>query len=612
LQTQNNTKPVNKYTFTLLLSLFGPLLLAQGSEVPLGSDAYHILERLRIKTDVPPPFHPSLKYFTRGDAAKFALMLDTAQTFLTGQDRQDIFWLYKDNNEWLHLLGKSGDKPSVRQPIYEKVWTDSTKTFYVLREKPNEGGATPDDDNKYIETKKPLLKYFYHTPANFLEVNQPSFKFRLNPILNVQVGKESGREGLNFFNQRGLRFRGVIDDKVWFSASLIETQARFPEYVNQRINRDKAIPGASFYKNYQSNIFGDVNGYDFLNGQGLVGFNISPHVSMQLGHGQHFIGDGYRSLILSDFAANYFYLKLNWRIWKFHYQNLYAELSTNSNREIGSDDLLGKKYMTTHHLSYNITPKLNVGLFETVVFSRNNDFELQYLNPVIFYRVVEQMIGSPDNVIAGIDMRWDFLNRFSLYGQLVMDEFKFDELFLNRNKWWANKYGVQVGAKYIDMFGIDHLDGQVEFNLVRPYTYTHRDSSASYANYNQSLAHPLGANFKETVFIGRYRPIKKLTLEGRLLYAMYGEDTATENYGNNILLPHTTRVSDYGNVIGQGVKAKQLTIGLDASYQIWHNMYVELHYLYRNKNSEDASRSLKSSIIGTGIRMNIANRPNDF
>ena len=48
---------------------------------------------------------------------------------------------------------------------------------------------------------------------------------------------------------------------------------------------------------------------------------------MQLGHDRNFIGNGYRSLILADYSTPYFFLKLNTRIWKFNYQNLFAELT---------------------------------------------------------------------------------------------------------------------------------------------------------------------------------------------------------------------------------------------------------------------------------------------
>ena len=49
----------------------------------------------------------------------------------------------------------------------------------------------------------------------------------------------------------------------------------------------------------------------------------------------------------------------------------------------------------------------------------------------------------------------------------------------------------------------------VEHNLARPYVYMHstpgQTAIANYTHYNQSIAHPLGANFNELPGIGRYR-----------------------------------------------------------------------------------------------------------
>jgi hypothetical protein len=59
--------------------------------------------------------------------------------------------------------------------------------------------------------------------------------------------------------------------------------------------------------------------------------------------------------------------------------------------------------------------------------------------------------------------------------------------------------GLQLGAKYINALGIKNLDLQLEYNRVRPFTYSHRDSVANYTHYNQPMAHPLGANFSETI-----------------------------------------------------------------------------------------------------------------
>ena len=153
-----------------------------------------------------------------------------------------------------------------------------------------------------------------------------------------------------------------------------------------------------------------------------VGARISPHVNLELGHGRNFIGNGIRSLFLSDFSNDYFYLKLNARVWKFQYQSIFAELirPVQASRDI----LLPKKYFAAHYFNFHVTDNFDIGLFETVVFARENQFELQYLNPVILYRTVEGAIGSPDNVLIGLDIKWNLWKKYSLYSQFVLDEFK--------------------------------------------------------------------------------------------------------------------------------------------------------------------------------------------
>jgi len=122
--------------------------------------------------------------------------------------------------------------------------------------------------------------------------------------------------------------------------------------------------------------------------------------------------------------------------------------------------------MATHYLSYKPTKKFEIGLFETVIFNRENQYELQYLNPVILYRVVEFGLGSPDNVLLGMNANYTFGGHFQAYGQMVLDEFNLTKLN-EGNDWWGNKFGYQIGMKYYNAINIDHLDLQLEYNTVR-------------------------------------------------------------------------------------------------------------------------------------------------
>lgn len=597
-----------KWKLTLLTVIyFITFSFGQDTGLPLGNDAYHILDRLELKTGLIPEFHSGVKYYLRADAVDYALKINEAALPITAKDRRDIFYIFKDNNECLPK-----EPATAQSKVEQKVYTDSTNTFYTIESIDNPSSAEGLSPF-YFESKKPFLKNLYKTPANMWEVNRSAFYLRVNPVLNLKMygANEDGNSRL-FMNQRGIDIRGGIDGKVFFQSSILESQARFADYVRNRIKKDKAVPGAGFYKFYNSGIFSGDGANDFLLAQGYIGFNISRHVSMQLGHGRNFIGNGYRSMFLSDFGNNYFYLKLNARVWKFHYQTIFTELNAAGVKDDIGDLLIPKKYAALHYLSFKANKNFSVGFFEAIVFNRNNHFEFQYLNPVIFYRTVEQAVGSSDNAFLGFDFKWNAFKKFQFYGQLLLDEFKFNELVTDRNGWWGNKNSVQLGVKYIDMFGVDHLDGQVEFNMSRPYTYTHRDSSASYTHYNQPLAHPLGANFKEFVFRLRYQAGKKLLIQPRLIYAQTGEDPVGENWGSDLLIPHTTREMNYGNSIGQGIDTKILIGAIDLSYQLKHNLFIDINYLYRNKNSAEDTLDLTTSYFGGGIRLNFANRNLDF
>lgn len=589
--------------FLLLAAPF--FSLAQDSGIPLQAPAYHLLDRLDILGGIAGPLHPEIKAFSRRDAVAFAMAVDSLAEGLGPRDRRDLQYLFDENNEWLG--GASPATGGEEDFIRGRIFTDSSRTFYRLETSPPAGRA------RYRTNERPLFGVFYRTPAHFFEVNTAAFRLKVNPLLNFSVGKERDGDGLLFHNQRGLELRGDVDGRVFFYTSVLETQARFADYVNERVTRYEAVPGALRYKNYRSKLFDTANGYDFNVANAYVGFYATRHVGIQLGHGRHFIGNGYRSVFLSDFGPPAFYLKISARVWRFHYQTLFLELHPASANAARPNQLLPKKYAAVHYLNFKATPRLAFGFFEATVFNRGQQFELQYLNPIILYRTVEAAIGSPDNVLIGVDGRWDLLRRVRLYGQILFDEFRFDAIYKPREKgWWGNKFAWQLGAKYVNAFGADHLDLQVEWNGARPYTWSHRDSLNSWTHYSQPLAHPLWSNFQEVVLLARWQPLPRLDLGARLMLAYRGEDTPAQNWGAEPLRANRDRVRDYGNFIGQGVRNDLTLAGLDASWQLYHNFFLDLNLLWRRQNSLDTGQNVELFLIGGGIRLNVWNQKLDF
>lgn len=451
---------------------------------------------------------------------------------------------------------------------------------------------------------------FFKYPSDFISVSDPDFDFHMNPVVVFGAGKESSNTDLLFQNYRGFELRGTIDNKISFYTLLTENQARYPTYIQNVTDSTLGVPYEGFWKQY------DVTGVDFLRAQAYIDFNISKHINAQFGYGKNFIGNGKRSLILSDFGNNYPYLRLKTQIWKFQYTNIFAQLTAQTAG--GSFGLLGtgsfpKKFLALHHLEFKVTDRLNIGLFESVIYGRpdslgTNSLKLEYMNPVIFYRALEQQDGSADNALLGLDFKWNIFNKISLYGQLVIDELIVSKAF-SGDGYWENKQGFQLGGKYIDAFGINNLLIQLEWNQVRPYTYSHQNNFTSYSHYNLPLAHPLGANFREIIASGNYRISPKLTLSADFLIAQYGNDLGESSYGRDILKSYTLKTGSVGIDLLQGDKTSLYLTRTLLSYQLKHNLFTEIEFTSRNESSKSGNYDSNNKIISFALRYNFPHRP---
>ncbi len=474
------------------------------------------------------------------------------------------------------------------------------------------------DNGEYIEDtfldlskRKNWLRHFYRKKGQFFSLEKESFSVAVNPIVNAKLGLERDNDFLIFQNTRGFELRAIVDDKVYFYSSLFENQSRFPSYIDRAARKAQSIPGQGFYKAYTSTFSENIKGFDYLNAVAYIGLPVSKHINLELGHGNHFIGHGYHSLLLSDFAHNYFYLSLDTRVWKFHYKNIFAELTPLSTR-LSPTGLVPKKYMAAHYLSYKPAKNIELGLFETVIFGREDHFEFQYLNPIILYRTVEQFLDSPDNVMIGLNARWDLWSSFSVYGQWMIDEFKIDE-FLSSDQWWGNKYGLQFGLFYPNVAGVSNLDIRIEYNRVRPYMYSHHiplselasQTTASYSHHGQAMAHPLGANFSEYILVADYYLKEKWSSRFIVSSAQRGVNTSNINYGSDILISNDTRLSDYGIDHLQGIAERIFHSSLDISYEWAHNMYIDLRVATHDIIREMSTTN--SLYFGGGVRMNVSN-----
>lgn len=449
---------------------------------------------------------------------------------------------------------------------------------------------------------------------NFLQIRKPGFTLTLDPVFNFEFGRDISNDRNAWVNTRGVSFSGTIGKQFSFETRLFENQATFIGPVDSLIRRIGVIPGQGFYKPFKT------DGFDYFMSDAYISYSPSRYFNFQLGQGKNFIGDGYRSLLLSDVSFSYPYFKVTADVWVLKYTCTYAQFRDLNIHPYTSASSVGgqsfaHKYGIFHYLSAAITPSLTMGFFGSVIWAspdstNSRGFELVYLNPIIFLRPVEENYGSSDNALMGFTGSLKIIPELTLYSQLLLDEFKLEHI-QNRDGWWANKFGFQFGAKGFDIMDIKGLSYRAEFNSVRPYTYSHRSSLMNYGNYNQPLAHPQGANFNEMVAMISYSP-NRWTIAAKLVATTYGADTANLNFGGDIYKSYDTYVQEYNNKVAQGLKTNLFNGELRCNYMLnpRNRMMLEAIVSYRNLKNENINQS--SLYFGIAFKTSVSNLYYDF
>ena len=189
---------------------------------------------------------------------------------------------------------------------------------------------------------------------------------------------------------------------------------------------------------------------------------------------------------------------------------------------------------------------------------------------------------------------------FEIFGQVILDEFLAKEI-RNRNGWWGNKFGMQLGMR-IAPKKIPGLNFQTEWSFVRPFTYTHGSDVQAWEHMGQPLAHPLGANFYEWYTSVQYQ-YQKWNYTASIVWGAFGRD-AQHNVGGNIFQSYVNPWSVYGNNILQGNRSTLFVVNAEAAYQMTPALQVFGFARYRSEDRRiDA---FKEAWLMVGIRKGLS------
>lgn len=472
---------------------------------------------------------------------------------------------------------------------YQRLYADSSKQYYWI-------------------TRKIFQEHLF-------VIDKGVFWCSVDPVFNFEIGtdlSETNKE-VYFQNTRGFFIQGDITKKFSFGTYLYENQSDFISYQDSAfrsrgelypnsantgyIRRNAVVSGMGRTKMYKT------TGLDYALVGGYISVSPIEQLNIQFGHGSNFIGNGYRSLLLSDNSAHYPYLKINTSLWKgkidytlnFTFlQNLIrypAYTTTESTYE--------RKAGTFHYLSFTFHPKVQIGFFEGIIWQRSDSlgtkpFDYNFVNPVIFVNTaIAGMNDERRNSVIGLNISTQPFKNGEIYAQFMVDDFK------------SKKWGVQVGMKYFKLFNVKDLWFQTEYNYISPYSYSFADFRDNYSHYNLALAHPKGAGFHELVFIAGYE-IKRVFFDFKFNYYNFKLDIhTTDNYGSNIFN------SDASKTVG-GTNANQYIFDLKMGYRFnkSYNVKFLVGILFRDLQHPEFRQ--QNTYIYVGLRTNLLNQYLDF
>ena len=346
---------------------------------------------------------------------------------------------------------------------------------------------------------------------HLIEITSKDCYITISPAANISSGRDftDTSERRLMQNTRGVFVEGDLFKKFSFATSFYENQARFTPYednyyssVGERYQnsageyyaQNAVIPGAGRTKDFKG------DGFDYAFAVGYFTYAPIKQLRISAGNNPQFIGDGHRSILLSDnsFAAPY--LRLDWKInSKFNFTYYRSRLINLLRRRLSSsaEVYYETKGHSVNYFTYKPTKKMSISLFEGSIWNRGDSLTSTtshplYFNPVPF---ISSLILDGENEVVsllGINANYQLGDKHRVYGQLAM------------NDWNTSKIGYQLGYRGYNFFGLSDFMLQLEFNHVPAKMYEVSNPRLNYSHNNLPLAHSKGSGFREMILRANY------------------------------------------------------------------------------------------------------------
>lgn len=441
---------------------------------------------------------------------------------------------------------------------------------------------------------------------NNLQINQKDLKINFNLLVdfNKTILKDSSSKYSQ--NTRGFNIYGFLGKNLFFYTEFYENQIYLLPYLDQKANQTLTILGQGVWKSFGN----DQKGKDFNYATGFLWWKINNSLSIQVGQSKLFYGFGYRSLLLSDNASAFPFIKFSGDFGKIQYNVIYTELE---NFHTKYYFVHNKKHATFLILNYKPTNFMEIGFFESTLWQTSdfstyrNHFPFLFFVPFPIAKELVYGLNSNHNINLGLNVGFFLKNYASIYSQTIIDNISKEE--------FKNRFGIQTGIKIYDLFFYKipkmQLYVQSEYNACRPYTYTSNITNMSYTHLNEAIASPLGADFKEFLVLS-YLSFYRFSFSFQFNNIITSSDTNTSNNGANILLNNTTATNTNLSTIANQIQTKIKYFSAQISFTINKSNNLQIFSEITQREFNNYLENKKNIFITFGVKNRIKNTYKDF
>ena len=471
-------------------------------------------------------------------------------------------------------------------------------SFFPVRESVyNLLPAINDSSKQYYDATHILFQ------KHLIEITGDDYYLTIDPAIEFSMGKNMDDTVSRklFQNTRGVHVEGDLFKNFSFSTTLYENQARFNLYESNYytssgelyprpdstyLTQNAVIPGGGRTKPFKG------DGFDYASAVGYFVYAPFNNLAVSIGNNMQFIGDGHRSLLLSDNSFNAPYFRTDWAIHsKFSFVYLRSRHLNLMRRPAfgAAESYYESKGYSVNYFTYKPTEKISVSLFESGNWNRGDSITSRSVLP-LFYNPIPFVSGlalknKNENIsLLGLNLSYQLSKNHRVYGQFALNDYD------------SKKSAFQLGYRGYNYFGIGDFMLQTEYNSVANGAYETQNRRLNNIHFNLPVTHVKGNGFQEFLIRSNFE-YKRAYIDLTFVYYL------TNNYSASSLLPVYDEMPTTSNSI--------LYTNAEVGYRFNRKMNLMLfaNWTYR---TESNSTITGTNSLQVGLKTGFINHYKDF